>query len=68
MNMDPFRPVDAPPTTIELRDHFAITILQALVAKFTPADRRRYLYGHADGHEAEVAYALADAMMRQRNR
>lgn len=52
-------------TFAELRDYFAIKIMQALVASLTSADRKRYRDG-AGGHESEVAYAIADAMLAQR--
>jgi len=53
-------------TVAELRDYFAIKIMQALVTSLTSADRKRYREGHADGHESAVAYAIADAMLAQR--
>lgn len=53
-------------THAELRDYFAIKIMQALVKGLTSADRKRYREGMAGGHESEVAYAIADAMLAQR--
>ena len=54
-------------TVIELRDYFAIKVMQSLVVQLTLNDRKRYREGGGGGgHEAEVAYAIADAMLAQR--
>jgi hypothetical protein len=52
-------------TVAELRDYFAIKIMQALVSGLTTNDKKKYREG-VGGHEAEVAYAIADAMLAQR--
>ncbi len=51
---------------LDQRDYFAGKVIVAMVAKFNAADRKRYLTGHADGRECAVAYAIADAMLRER--
>jgi hypothetical protein len=52
-------------TVAELRDYFAVKVMQALVAGLTHQDKKKYREG-LGGHEAEVAYAIADAMLAQR--
>ena len=46
---------------IELRDHFAITILQGLLSSNKPIKD-----GATNEDIAKVAYSMADAMLKQR--
>ena len=49
-----------------MRDYFASAALSGLASRMGAVDRKKYLTEHADGIEAQVAYALADAMLRER--
>lgn len=51
----------------QTRDELALQFMSILVRKMDSAARRRYFDGLADGREAVVAFALADAFIAVRD-
>lgn len=51
---------------MSLRDWFAGQALIGMALSMNAPERRRYREDCADGREAKVAYALADAMLKAR--
>jgi hypothetical protein len=53
---------------MSLRDYFAAQALGAMFGRMNSEMVKRYINGHADGREADAAYAIADAMLKAREK
>lgn len=51
-----------------LRDYFAAAALGGMCQRFNSELIKRYLVGESDDREATVAYRLADAMLKEREK
>lgn len=53
---------------LSLRDYFAGQALMGIALAMQSSTRQRYVTGHSDGRECATAYAIADAMLAQREK